>query len=446
MNVRIIALIASLFVLFCSCKQPPAEDSARYRYQTVHSDKHSQFSRDFVKEYQDWNWTFVGPNVQPEELNPGSMALPTYAVGRGNGTGRINRLVLDPNHPKRLFACSPTGGLFVTRDHGKSWVSGGTDGLPISGVAAVTPHSKKKKTWFLCTGDSDDNFMYSDGVWRTEDEGLNYVCINGINGINASCHFQRQVFSSDILYPRGLENTLIHVGSFGVKVSNNAMDPPAEVKWKQVRQSHYYDIAQHPSLDSVIVASGQNMIITIDGGESWNRIKYPIQPDDFKFPFVRMNVEWSGTNENILFVTYTRSTQLSQGSAGEAFLYRYHWKKKEWTQIRSLKKGMNNVIPTRARAFAVSPVNDSLILCGNVKPVFRSTDGGKNFEKIAPRQMHDDIHHLVFEPNGKTVWASHDGGVSVSHDSGVTFQKMDNGIGAANIFGMAVGQEEEEAM
>ncbi|NQX91044.1 MAG: hypothetical protein HRT74_02700 [Flavobacteriales bacterium] len=444
MNVRIIAFLSLFFFCCWACQAPPSDGSAEFRYQTTHADEHSQFSRDFVQENKDWNWQFVGPDQQPTELNPGSTALPTYAVGRGNGTGRINRLVLDENHPKRLFACSPTGGLFITENHGKTWSSAGTDNLPISGVAAVTLHPDKKNTWFLCTGDSDDNFMYSDGVWKTEDGGKSYVCINGINGIEPSCHFKRQVFSSDILYPRGLDNTLIHVGSFGAKITKNANVNPAEVRWKQIRQTHYYDIAQHPTLDSVIVLSGQNMIITLDGGNSWERVKYPIQPDEFKFPFVRMSVEWSGTNDDILWVTYTRSTQLNQGSAGEAFLYRYNWKNKEWTKVRSLKKGMNNVIATRARAFAVSPITDSLVLCGNVKPVYRSTDGGASFKRIESNQMHDDIHHLIFEPNGQTVWASHDGGVSVSYDAGLTFENADNGIGAANIFGVSVGQNEEE--
>jgi hypothetical protein len=104
---------------------------------------------------------------------------------------------------------------------------------------------------------------------------------------------------------------------------------------------------------------------------------------------------------------------------------------------------MNNVIPTRGRAFTISPTDANLMLVGNVQPVFRSEDGGASFTRVERGQMHDDIHHIEFEQNGTTVWASHDGGVSVSYDRGLTWESRDHGIGAANVFGVSVAQTEE---
>ena len=80
------------------------------------------------------------------------------------------------------------------------------------------------------------------------------------------------------------------------------------------------------------------------------------------------------------------------------------------------------------------------MVVGNVQPVYLSADGGRHFEKIAKGQMHDDIHHLCFSPNGKMLWATHDGGVSRSLDGGLTFEARDRGIGAANVFGVSVAQ------
>ena len=58
--------------------------------------------------------------------------------------------------------------------------------------------------------------------------------------------------------------------------------------------------------------------------------------------------------------------------------------------------------------------------------------------------MHDDIHHLEYSKKGDALWASHDGGVSKSLDNGITWEKADNGIGVANIFGMGIAQSIQE--
>jgi hypothetical protein len=130
-------------------------------------------------------------------------------------------------------------------------------------------------------------------------------------------------------------------------------------------------------------------------------------------------------------------------NVGDATLQKFNLKSKEWTIVRNLRTKMNNMAASRARAFAISPLDPDLILCGNVQPVYRSTDGGQNFTAIEGKQMHDDIHHLVFEENGKTVWATHDGGVSISFDAGISWEDRSNGIGVANVFGVDVAQTEE---
>jgi hypothetical protein len=46
-------------------------------------------------------WEFIGPAIQPTELNPGGRAVPAYAVNRGNGTGRINYIYVHPKLTER---------------------------------------------------------------------------------------------------------------------------------------------------------------------------------------------------------------------------------------------------------------------------------------------------------------------------------------------------------
>ncbi len=124
-------------------------------------------------------WEELGPFDIPEEISEGGKAIPKYALNRGNGTGRVNNLLIDPYTPGRIFACSPTGGLFVSNNKGETWQNAGTDKLPVSGVAAVTVNQADPSQWIIATGDGDDNFMFSNGVWRTDNAGESWTDISG---------------------------------------------------------------------------------------------------------------------------------------------------------------------------------------------------------------------------------------------------------------------------
>ena len=154
-------------------------------------------------------------------------------------------------------------------------------------------------------------------------------------------------------------------------------------------------------------------------------------------------MELTSNDPDHLYVAVSCAERHGMGGVGSATFQKYNYRTKRWSEVRSLKKSMNNVIPTRGRAFAVDPRDSSLILTANVQPIYRSADGGRNFDRIERGQMHDDVHHIVFSPDSSRVWAAHDGGVSVSYDKGVSWEPMDNGIGVANIFGLSVAQSED---
>jgi len=406
---------------------------------------YAAFERKEERKEEPWNWLCVGPNVQPFENNAPSSAIPTYAEGRGNGSGRINFLHLDEAH-HRLFACSPSGGLFVSNNEGRKWTVAGTDQLPISGVAAVTTNPLNKKEWLIATGDGDDKFMFSDGVWRTKDGGESYENINGRSFIQPAIEVGKRLYSSHVLAHPCDFNRVFYACNQGLFVTNNSLDEAKKVKWKQVGYSHFYDIAINPMASEIVLAGGQDLMVSKDCGASWEQVGIPKLPAQEKYPFRRLSIEFSEAAPDIAYIVITRGTQFSQSKDGEAYLYKYYWKTNQWEMLRNLSEKMGNMLVSRARAFSISPTDSALILFGNVQPVYRSTNGGKDFSKIAGRQMHDDLHHLVFSSNGKTLWAAHDGGVSISTDDGLTFKNADQGIGASNTFGLDVAQSEEEIL
>lgn len=399
-----------------------------------------------VEKVLKWQWQCMGPIEQPAELNPGGKAIPNYAVNRGNGTGRINYLHFHPKDENVVFACSPTGGLWYSENGGDNWIEGGTDRLPISGVSSVAADKKNKRRWWIATGDGDDVFQYTNGVWMTSDKGRNYVQMNGEIGgkklpFGGEADLNGQI--SDIAQSPRNSNLILVASNRGLFISNNAKYVDG-IEWEKKVDGWFYDllfIKSKRKRDDVIFAAGAQLVRSSDQGKSWDIISLPQYEPLQQYPFLRLNVERNPLKEDEIFVVFTCSKEFSQSSLGEGALFVYNYKNDQWKFIRSLKKDMNNVIPTRARAFGVHPINGNII-CGNVQPLYISENSGVDFKKIEKNQMHDDCHHILFSKSGKTVFASHDGGVSKSADGGLTWKTSDKGIGAANIFGVSTSQTE----
>ncbi len=391
----------------------------------------------------EWEWNCLGPNVQPFELNPGGRAIPASAVNRGNGTGRINFVYPDPVIENRVFAGSPTGGLFRSDDNGLSWYAAGTDRLPIAGVSSIATAPDNPDRWLVATGDGDDQFMFSDGIWRTDDAGETWVNVNGRKLGKAIVPAEdptQYLFISEILvHPCG---RVFVASSQGLYVSENAWDDPAKVRWKRVAEGAVFDVYIHPENTNTILAGGMGFYRSDNCGEDWERQRFPEYPESAAFPFSRMTFQ-PAFETGGCYVAVSCSEKATQSKHGEGTLWFYDISQRSFTQIRSLRKGMDNLITTRARAFVVHPSNPQKMAVANVQPVYVSTDGGLNFTPVEKNQMHDDTHHLVYNADATALWAGHDGGVSVSFDDGLTWLTRDTGIGAANVFGMSVAQTEE---
>lgn len=407
--------------------------------------KESKPQRDEILRQLDWQWQCLGPNVLPAELNPGGRAIPAYAVNRGNGTGRINFLFQHPVDSNYIWACSPTGGVWISPNRGEKWHNAGTDALPISGVAAIAVDPNCVSKWVIATGDGDDLLMYSDGVWITNNCGQSYEKLNGTwehYTLPYGDPLDNNGQISDVVAePRHMDYLLV-AGNRGLFMSKgNVM--PETIRWNAVAAGRFYDVLIIPSEKKnkdIIAAAGDRLVISFDGGKEWTEMPAPEYPQPNEFPFLRISLTHSPARPHVLLAAVTCSESASQSGIGEATLQEFNLITRKWSNIRSLRKDLNNVIPTRARAFCASPADSLTLFCANVQPIFKSTDGGISFGKADKNQLHDDCHFLMVEKNGSHIWAATDGGVSRSTDGGKTWAPRDLGIGAANVFGLSTAQ------
>jgi hypothetical protein len=408
-----------------------------------------------------FDWECMGPDYMPFEDENSGTGVPNYARGRGAGTGRINYLYAHSSDSKRLWACSPTGGIWYTIDEGNTWLEGGTDALPISGVSSVAVNERKPSQWVIATGDGDDQFAATNGVWLTRNRGKSYVCINGDDPSTAlPFHLiDSPTYISEVVCAPNNFNLLVVASSRGLWVCDDASRKVSDYGplgwifgkskraplWKRVAMGAFYDIEwlSDYSDGNTVVAAGESLYISADAGLHWEERALPDLSAISQFAFRRMVLNYSRDLPGFLYVLITCSERATQSKSGPAQLYLYDLNSQHWEFIRSMDGDAQNVHPTRARAFEVDPQNTDNMACANVQPVMLSSNGGRTFERVEKNQMHDDVHHILFSAKNKALWASHDGGVSWSTDGGMHWQSRCEGIGAANVFGVATAQSKD---
>jgi hypothetical protein len=408
-----------------------------------------------------YNWEFLGPKGMPLEDDASGTGVPAYARGRGAGTGRINYLYAHRTDSKKLWACSPTGGLWYTVNEGENWLEGGTDALPVSGVSSVAVNEKKPKQWVLATGDGDDQFVATNGLWLTKNKGRTYTCINGDDPSTAlPFHLlDSPTFIGEVVCNPSDFNTQVVASSRGLwvceDVSRKASDygplgwlfgrTKSVPQWKRVAQGVFYDIEwiHVNGVGRTVVAGGDQLWVSNDAGVNWEQHELPDLSAIEKYPFRRIVLNYTNHLPGFVYVLFTCSERATQSKSGPAQLYMYDLNARQWEFVRSMDGDAQNVIPTRARAFEVDLLSQWMA-CANVQPVMISNDAGRTFYKTERNQMHDDVHHLLQSPVNGRMWAAHDGGVSwCEKDDEMHWEPRCEGIGAANVFGIATSQSKD---
>jgi hypothetical protein len=408
-----------------------------------------------------FDWECLGPNEMPSEDENSGTGVPSYARGRGAGTGRINYLYAHRTDEHKLWACSPTGGLWFTINEGEKWQEGGTDALPISGVSSVAVNERKPSQWVIATGDGDDQFTATNGLWLTKNRGKSYVCINGEDPSTAlPFHLiDSPTYIGEVVCSPNNFNFLLVASSRGLWVCEDVSRKVSDYGplgwlfgkskraplWKRVAADVFYDIEWLTGYadGNTVAAAGEKLYLSADGGLNWEERALPDLSAINQFPFRRMVLNYSHALPGFLYVLITCSERATQSKSGPAQLYLYDINSGHWEFIRSMDGDAQNVHPTRARAFEVDSKNANFMACANVQPVMLSRNGGRTFDRVEKNQMHDDVHHILFSAKNKALWASHDGGVSWSTDGGMHWQSRCEGIGAANVFGVATAQSKD---
>jgi len=366
------------------------------------------------------NWVSLGPETIPA---PGPAGY--------EGLGRINAIAFHPTDPNTLYAGSPSGGFWLSHDHGDTWTTT-TDGLPTIGVSAILTDPADPLHILIGTGDRDHGDAPGLGVYLSTDGGMTWT---------PSRAGMEYVTVGELIRDPGNALVILAATTGGIFRSADGGET-----WVQTQSGSFPDIKFHPSDPQIVYATadgdfyrsadnGQTFTTITSGLTSGQRGAIAVTPAAPGYVYFLQSNYSSGfqglyrsTDNGLTFSTRSTSPNIldwscdGSGTGGQG-----------WYDL----------------ALTADPDQASTLFAGGIN-VWKSTDGGSTWQIISHwyggcgvPAAHADCHWLGYSPVNGKLYAGNDGGVYVSEDDGDTWTDRSVGMTIGQIY--KIGQSQTVA-
>jgi PKD repeat protein len=362
---------------------------------------------DFLQKYGktrnlNGDWTALGPFTVPSGYNG-------Y-----RGLGRLNAIAFHPSNPDIIYVGAPSGGLWVSYDHGTNWIVL-TDHLPTLGISSIIIDYNNPSVLYIGTGDRDAGDAPGLGVWRSIDGGISWEpWSNGMGNVTVGRMVQHPV-NSEIM---------LAATNAGVFRTNNG-----GLSWMLSRNGNFKEIVLKPDNPDVVYAAiGGTFYKSIDNGISFSAVSNGLPGGS------RGVIGVSAANPEIVYFLLTNSDSFKgiyrSENAGESF---------------TLRSNSPNIMAWDCNGgsggqawydldMAVDPANADVIYGGGVN-CFKSSNGGLSwairshwYGACGVQSVHADLHVLEYSPINNRLYAGNDGGLYWSDNGGVNWTEISNGL------------------
>lgn len=386
-------------------------------------------------------WKSLGPFVTPADAGA------TYATG----IGRINCITFHPQYGKTnatIYAGSPTGGLFISENNGKNWRKVKTD-LPLEGISEILFDLPDPKIIYLASGDRDapanyflpdggNEFSQSQGVYVSYDEGKhwnenpglwnndtafwNYPTLKNISSLTS---FKSAVYAA--IYSVDFK-TFSYPGSvYRSSDKGKSWDLVFQKDSLFVREMHVT-----PDQKNIYAAGTKLYVSTTGSSDSWKQVSLPNT-------YSRIELASSKTSPSSI---YALAAIEKSGT-----LELYSVTNDQATFVRSLPNFISGETRYTFVLEAIQTIPD-LLYFGNIA-LFKSLNK-QNFTMTSswfampsnPNYMHADVHSMRAAPDSNVIFVGHDGGISLSRDTGKTWINCSDGLDVSKIYRLSCSQND----
>ena len=347
-------------------------------------------------------------------------------IGPANMGGRVSAIEGVAGDPNTYYVGGADGGIFKTINNGVTFDEIFNDQDAYS-IGAITVAPSDANVIWVGTGEGDprNSVGYGRGVYRSIDGGITWVKA----GLEKTERIKRIVVD-----PR--DPDVVSVCALGREWGPNPergvfITHDGGKKWEKVlyidEDTGCSDITMENSNPRIMYAGmwtfrrkpwrfdgGSKktaLYRTMNGGKNWNIIHNGL-PDG---PMTRIGVQVAQSEPNIVYLV----TEIKDGGT----LFRSDDRGENWKKVHD--DARINFRPFYYSDIRVDPTNpDHLFsLSGGL---YKSTDGGQNFERIAGG-VHGDHQSFWIDPvNSRRLLSGSDGGYQVSYDAGANWDVVNN--------------------
>ncbi|HET6589191.1 MAG TPA: hypothetical protein VFG45_03395 [Candidatus Nitrosocosmicus sp.] len=367
-------------------------------------------------------WIQLGPTWHPNGQ--------TYSEARVNVSGRITSIVINPNDPNILFIGTAQGGVWKSIDLGLTWIPTSDESFSLAiGALAID----KSNPSILYAGTGEANFsgdsQYGLGLIKTTDSGKSWTPLGmeetSIENAPAGMiGFLNSRFSRIVIHPN--ESTTI----FAATVSSGRPNVASGIYrskdggklWKRlenglppVNSIGATDIIIHPSNNNIAYVAfyGDGIYKTNnlnDDNPTWSKLSSGLPSGNFN----RLVLDISRSQPNILY------TLMSNNESVLDKFYTSHDEGNTWSRI-SLPNGDIGGQGFYNMNIAIDPSNSNIVYLSGIslwKAIHNQGSNSWEFQDIG-KEIHPDNHAFAFDPtNSKIIYAGNDGGIFRSIDGG----------------------------
>ena len=356
--------------------------------------------------------------------------------------GRFTSIALHPRDTRIMLAGGGSAGVWRTVNGGASWLALGDNECSTS-VGHIVMDPVDPNIVYAGTGEIFDPAGFTDGcgILKSTNMGNSWVRVAGPQLAPAG---QLGALVYRVAIDRATAGsasttTLYAATSLGVLRSTDA-----GTSWTTVLQGFATDVIQHPTRPEVLYAAIGNpqsapnngVYISTNGGTTWFLLSAQLGA--------------GGTIGRVaLAVTPARPGSvwaLMSDPANRKFRSLSRWDEfsNTWTLLPANGVLFNSELldfGTQSNynlVVGVDPQDENRVIIAGVR-MFRSRDGGKNFDQIAAN-VHSDWHGLAFDQqDSRRMVVTSDGGIFTSLNGGDSFRSLNNGISATQFYpGIAV--------
>ena len=370
---------------------------------------------------------FYVSTAQDFELNNqwytiGPLSEPTSKLS-SKGIGPVEFIRTTSLKKGLILAGSLHGGLFFTTDGGENWINAGSDSWRYSTATWAEFYPENENIWFASSHERESNGkpgrlgIYG-GIYRTKDGGTTWDFIADKNSFNK---FENIVIYGFRFHPQNPKKLYVFTSDNIYYTTDCLADKVIWQKESRLKGKFYdLDFVNNTLFTTGVFKGKWN--VYYEDGTSFKKIT---EIEAITEPIIQITIEPYGKDVLILVDFKTGADKL--------FYYSTQTQK-----IEELSRSMR-VTFGAGHTFKVNPHAQNEIFVGSSTRLRKWNINTKRFINLGSG-YHVDVEYVEFDPfdENKIYMASH-GGFVVSNDKGETWKNKSNGLGIAEVMGMAVG-------